>query len=156
MPVNFDIHILDDLFRASSIIIFTVSPKPLHFFAGIFEAVHYTDAFTHIDSKGVPQPVKKSKAMLCKELGAVLLIDDSLENCIVCNDYDMNAIIFGGYEWGKRHSTAGGDYTESYAERLVRQPDERWWENDIIMELPGGVVRLGTWGEVVAWVHKNI
>jgi hypothetical protein len=133
-----------------------VSPKLSHLFTGLFEAIHYTDAFTHINSNGVPHPVKKSKAMLCKELGAVLLIDDSFENCILCNKYDMKAIIFGGYEWGKRHSTAGIDDAESYAERLVRQPDERWWENDIVTDLPGGVVRLGTWGEAVAWVHKNI
>jgi len=94
--------------------------------------------------------------MLCKELGVVLLIDDSLENCVVCNEYDMKAIIFGAYEWGKRRSTAGVDDAESYAESLVRQPGERWWEDDNVVDLPGGVVRLGTWGEVVAWIHENI
>lgn len=123
---------------------------------GVFEAVYYTDAFTHLDSNGVPKPVKKSKAMLCKELGAVLLIDDSLENCIVCQD-DTKAVIFGGYEWGKRLSTTTGvGDSESYAERLVRQPNERWWENDIIKDLPNGIVRLGTWDEVVAWIHQYI
>jgi hypothetical protein len=137
----------------SSSVIF---PKLSHLYAGIFEAIHYTDAFTHLDSKGVPHPVKQSKAKLCKELGVVLLIDDSLENCIICNMYDMKAIVFGGYEWGKRHSAAGGDDAESYAERLVRQPDGGWWESDIVMDLPGSVVRLGTWGEVVAWIHQNI
>jgi hypothetical protein len=126
-------------------------------FIDTFEAIYYTDAFTHFDPNGMPQPVKKSKAMLCKELGAILLIDDALENCIVCSTYDMKAIIFGGYEWGKRHSTAGSDDdTESYTERLLRQPNERWWENDIVKDLPDGLVRLGTWHEVVAWVNENI
>lgn len=109
-----------------------------------------------MDSNGIPQPVKKTKATLCKELGAVLLIDDSLENCIVCNTYDTKAIVFGGYEWGKRHSAGGLDDSESYAERLGRQPNERWWENDVVKDLPQGIVRLGTWDEVVAWIHKNI
>jgi hypothetical protein len=124
--------------------------------AGIFEAIHYTDAFTHFDSKGLPRPVKKSKAMLCNELGAALLIDDALENGIVCGAFEMKAIIFGDYEWGKRHSTMGTDDGESYAERLVRQPNERWWENDIVKDLPDGIIRLGTWKEVVAWTHENI
>ena len=94
--------------------------------------------------------------MLCKELGAALLIDDSLENCIMCSG-DTKAIIFGGYEWGKRHSTTtNADDSESYAERLVRQPTDRWWENDVITDLPDGIVRLGTWDEVLVWIYKHI
>ena len=44
---------------------------------------------------------KKSKGQLCKELGASLLIDDSVQHCESALAEDIDVILFGEYGWQK-------------------------------------------------------
>ena len=60
----------------------------------------------------------KTKVSLCRELGAVALIDDSLRYVLECSDVGQRAILFGDYPWN--------------------QADK----------LPEGVVRARDWNEV--------
>lgn len=64
---------------------------------------HYPDTFTeiHFDNNHYCGPGQKSipKSELCKAIGAVLLIDDSLTYAIDCSNHDMPVILFGDYVW---------------------------------------------------------
>ena len=80
-------------------------------FAGVFEMVIL--AGNHHAGGNV-----KTKVSLCRELGAVALIDDSLRYVVECADAGQRAILFGDYPWNQNN------------------------------ELPVGVVRLRNWDEV--------
>jgi len=82
-------------------------------FAGVFETVIL--AGNHHAGGDV-----KTKVSLCRELGAVALIDDSLRYVTECSDAGQRAILFGDYPWN--------------------QADE----------LPQGVIRVADWEEVRA------
>ncbi|KAL9657334.1 hypothetical protein ABK040_011553 [Willaertia magna] len=61
-----------------------------------------------------------SKPEMCKELGAVLLIDDSLKYCQQCKDEGIPSILFGNYAW-------------NYSEEVI---DEYW------------IKRINSWNEM--------
>lgn len=64
------------------------------YYPGIFSRIMMGN---HYGREGV----KKSKPEMCKELGAVLLIDDSLDYARQCAESNLNAILFGDYPWNK-------------------------------------------------------
>jgi uncharacterized HAD superfamily protein len=45
--------------------------------------------------------VKRSKPDMCKDIGAVLLIDDSLDYASQCAEAQLDAILFGDYAWNR-------------------------------------------------------
>jgi uncharacterized HAD superfamily protein len=45
---------------------------------------------------------KQSKPELCKEAGAVLLIDDSIDYVTHVAQHDMKALLFGDYPWNRK------------------------------------------------------
>jgi 5'(3')-deoxyribonucleotidase len=80
-------------------------------FAGVFETVIL--AGNHYAGGDV-----KTKVSLCREMGAVALIDDSLRYVKECSNVGQRAILFGDYPWN--------------------QADD----------LPAGIVRAQDWDEV--------
>ncbi|KAH8835961.1 hypothetical protein DL96DRAFT_1455552 [Flagelloscypha sp. PMI_526] len=129
-------------------------------FPNMFNSIICTGQFkdAHKDG-GVGAATKLSKAQVCKDLGAVLLIDDSAENATQCGkDGSFKVLLFGDYPWNKRLS-GPMDSTESqtYDVRLQIEGGREFWKDDEEkLVLPDGVERVRDWGETVKWVKKNL
>ena len=67
--------------------------------------------------------IYREKGMICKELGAVVLIDDNPSNLQSALDYGIDALLFGAHKWNEVHA------------------------------LPEHTVRCDTWEEVVSHVR---
>lgn len=83
----------------------------LWFCTGVFDSIVCTGQFKDAaKSEGATHEVvtKLSKAQVCADLGAILLIDDSAENALqVCTaDEPTPVLLFGNYEWNKRICSA--------------------------------------------------
>jgi uncharacterized HAD superfamily protein len=64
--------------------------------------LHYPDIFS--DVHFVPlwgNGEKTTKAVICNEIGASYLIDDSFEHCKLAAEAGVNAITFGDYGWNR-------------------------------------------------------
>ena len=55
---------------------------------------------------GFPEVMEKplTKAEVCKEIGAVALIDDSLKHLLQCSEVGIEGILFGDYPWNQTDS----------------------------------------------------
>ncbi|KAF8490713.1 hypothetical protein JB92DRAFT_2754056 [Gautieria morchelliformis] len=129
---------------------------------GVFESIQFTGDF--VSSKGIGDEIMKerrlSKGNICRELGASVLIDDSVENVLGCANSSAGqtpALLLGDYEWGKRSSTAEtAEDMMSFNQRqqhelaLGRSPE--WWKEDII-QIPEGIWRVKDWPEVLLWLQ---
>ena len=70
-------------------------------FEGLFDSLTYT----HLDED--PQ-VLVPKHVLCKNLGASALIDDSLSNVTEAAQNGIEAVLFGSYPWNQSDELPGG------------------------------------------------
>lgn len=61
-------------------------------FTGVFTAIHFGN---HYAQSGVT----RSKAEICKEIGACMLVDDSVRYAQNCQQQDIPVILFGNYAW---------------------------------------------------------
>lgn len=57
----------------------------------IFSDVHFTPLWGNGE--------KVTKAMICNEIGASYLVDDSFEHCQLASEAGVSAILFGNYGW---------------------------------------------------------
>ncbi|KAG8904523.1 hypothetical protein FRB99_001606 [Tulasnella sp. 403] len=144
---------------------------------GIFDGLEFTAS---IAGRGSAQV---TKAQMLRNLGASLLIDDSLDNCIDCAKTGLPIMLFGHYEWNKRTSTVhariedsmGFEEREGYesargtsttitdsprssAAGSVVKRARRWWERDDVPDsaLPRGVTRVATWDDVVRVAKEKL
>lgn len=69
-------------------------------YPGIFDDVH----FIHFWDAGSTA----TKAGLCKELGAELLIDDAPKHCLTAAELGVPALLFGNYPWNEEPSLPAG------------------------------------------------
>ena len=65
------------------------------YFPGIFEDILYTNSYS-LNDEG-----SKEKHEIIKELNGNILVDDIIETCRICQLHDINAIVFGEYEWNE-------------------------------------------------------
>lgn len=95
---------------------------------------------------------------MCKRLSASLLIDDALENVWDCVDAGVPALLFGDYEWGKRHSFAkdSKDFL-SFEERKEyernRGTNVKWWIDDGVEISSDGIWKVRDWKQVLEWME---
>ncbi|KAH7883864.1 hypothetical protein F5I97DRAFT_1603704 [Phlebopus sp. FC_14] len=83
---------------------------------------------------------KLTKAQVCIDLGAKLLIDDSMENAMTCALHPSDnenrpplVLLFGSYEWNKRISHSSDECEEMvYKNRAEREGGTEFLERDII------------------------
>jgi 5'(3')-deoxyribonucleotidase len=68
-----------------------------HNFPDIFSTVVFTNYFSLSDSSSVP----RSKADVCKELGAKFLIDDHINHALRVADVGIDVMLFGDYPWNQ-------------------------------------------------------
>lgn len=66
-------------------------------YPGIFKSIN----FVHIWEDANPP----TKAEVCRELGALLLIDDSVGHCALATESGIDAILFGDYPWNNKLPT---------------------------------------------------
>ncbi|KAG9017622.1 hypothetical protein FRB90_000492 [Tulasnella sp. 427] len=71
------------------------------YFPGVFDGLEFTAS---IGGRGSSQ---LTKPQMLKQLGASMLIDDSLDNCMDCAKSGIPVLLFGDYEWNKRRSGIG-------------------------------------------------
>ncbi|KAF7320185.1 Protein kinase domain-containing protein [Mycena kentingensis (nom. inval.)] len=118
--------------------------------------LHFPNLFSHIVFTGQFKDAHKlhhselltnlTKAQVCAELKAQILIDDSAENAIQVSTASTPTpvLLFGEYEWGKRISVAGeGADVMSFDIRLAACGGEKFWEKETL-EIPEGCATMAT------------
>ena len=98
-------------------------------------------------------------SQVCLDLGAKLLIDDSLENALSCTSHNppIPVLLFGDYEWNKRQSFDTDHRDEmTYSHRLEIEGPEFWKKDELKVVYPKGAPlwRVKDWGEVIGWIEK--
>ncbi|KAG6335623.1 hypothetical protein ID866_3459 [Astraeus odoratus] len=114
--------------------------------------------------------IKSSKARVCIDIGARLLVDDSVENAMECAKYVAQSdkgtppqvLLFGSYEWNRRLSQRSEEHDDmAYANRVKGEGGNSFLERDIahcteaLAEVNTKeilVKRVRDWGEVVTHV----
>ncbi|RXW23837.1 hypothetical protein EST38_g2000 [Candolleomyces aberdarensis] len=118
-----------------------------------------TGQFTDAHKKGHEVVTKLSKAQVCDDLKAVLLIDDSAENAIQCvtAEKPIQTLLFGAYEWNKRLSGPGDARDEmAYDVRLEREGGRKFWEEESVPVPEGAPLhRVRDWGEAIRWIRAR-
>jgi|JI10StandDraft_1071094.scaffolds.fasta_scaffold855291_2 5'(3')-deoxyribonucleotidase len=87
---DFDLHIVTA--RRKSIVDTTHEWVEMHY-PGIFKSVR----FVHLWDDANPP----TKAEICQELGASLLIDDSITHCELAARGGLDSVLFGDYPWNR-------------------------------------------------------
>ncbi|KAK7468584.1 hypothetical protein VKT23_003088 [Stygiomarasmius scandens] len=136
-------------------------------FPGVFDTVVCTGQFKDANKAGHEVTTKLSKAQVCADLNARLLIDDSAENALqVATSSMTNAspspptpvLLFGQYEWNKRISLPSDQNDLMVFEtRLKNEENKEFWKEERLEDrIPDGapLYRAKDWGEVVRWVKK--
>lgn len=87
---------------------------------------HFQGLFEDVIFAGNPHDTieYREKGIICQEVGAAVLIDDSPGNLQSALDYGVDAVLFGAHNWNKVHT------------------------------LPDHIVRCRTWKEVVDHVYR--
>lgn len=91
---DYDLHIVTS--RQFAIQGLTLEWVEQHF-PGIFTEVHFGN---HYSREGKV----RSKPEICRDIGAVLLIDDSLQYAMHCYKADIPVLLFGEYAWNQKDS----------------------------------------------------
>lgn len=126
-------------------------------FEGLFDSVICTGQFKDAHKTGHEVVTKLSKAQVCADLGAKLLIDDSAENALQCatSKHPTPVLLFGDYQWNKRISGSGDAKDEmAFDRRLAAEGGREFWKEETVA-IPEGVPlkRAKDWSEVVRWVQ---
>src|SRR3546814_539521 len=61
-------------------------------FTGVFSQIHFGNPYS-------TSGVVRSKAEICKDIGACMLVDDSVRYAQNCQQQDIPVILFGNYAW---------------------------------------------------------
>lgn len=72
-------------------------------YPGIFSEVHFGN---HYSREGKV----RSKPEICRDIGAVLLIDDSLQYAMHCFKADIPVLLFGEYAWNQKNSICNSNF----------------------------------------------
>lgn len=71
---------------------------------------HFGDSFKTVVHVGFAALMEKprKKVEVCQELGAIALIDDSLEHVSECSEQGIEGILFGNYRWNQTQNLPNG------------------------------------------------
>lgn len=69
-------------------------------FAYIFKDIHFVPVF-HGERR-------KTKAMICEEIGAKFLIDDNFEHCALAAEAGLQTLLFGDFGWNRNKELKPG------------------------------------------------
>ncbi|KAM6498390.1 hypothetical protein JOM56_006338 [Amanita muscaria] len=130
------------------------------YFPGLIDSLICTGQFTRGEKEGHEIATKLSKAQVCADIKARLLIDDSAENALQCatSSAAVPVLLFGNYEWNKRLSNSHDTREEmTFDIRLAAEGGRRFWEHEGL-EIPEGAPlwRVREWTDVVRWVREEL
>lgn len=95
-------------------------------FAGLFSAVHYVGMWDEdVDPHNVHQRLERTKADLCKQIGAEYLIDDQLKHCLAVAEVGIQAVLFGDYRWNQHDNLPVNVTRASNWDEVERYFDEQ-------------------------------
>jgi len=97
---DYDLHIVTS--RQFAIQDLTLQWVEQHF-PGIFSEVHFGN---HYSREGKV----RSKPEICRDIGAVLLIDDSLQYAMHCYKAEIPVLLFGEYAWNQKDSICSTNF----------------------------------------------
>lgn len=80
------------------------------YFPGVFEETFYSGFWEEVSDAAN----ERTKAELCRELGANYLIDDQLKHCLAAAELGVEALLFGAYSWNQ---------TDQYRGNMTRVSD---------------------------------
>jgi 5'(3')-deoxyribonucleotidase len=88
---------------------------------------HFKGLFNDVIFAGNPHDtdVYREKGIVCEELGAILLIDDSPDNLRSALDHGTSALLFGMHNWNRQH------------------------------DLPTDIARCESWEEATKYIYKT-
>ncbi|KAJ3835417.1 hypothetical protein F5878DRAFT_628007 [Lentinula raphanica] len=133
-------------------------------FPGLFDSVICTGQFKDAVKDGHEIVTKLSKAQVCADLKARLLIDDSSENALqVATSSSPDTpptpvLLFGNYEWNKRFSSHSDAVdTMVFETRLQIEGGREFWKDEKFEDhIPAGAPlrRVKDWAEVIRYVKS--
>jgi len=129
-------------------------------FPGLFDTVICIGQFEDENVRpGHELVAKLTKQQVCLDLGAKLLIDDSLENALACATHNppTPVLLFGDYEWNKRQSFSSDCREDkTFSSRLEHEGPEFWKKDDEKVVYPEGASlwRVKDWGETIRWIEQ--
>lgn len=108
-------------------------------FPNIFTEIHFGN---HYSREGKV----RSKPEICRDIGAVLLIDDSLQYALHCYKADIPVLLFGEYAWNQRESVCPTNF-ESCDVRIAAFDAE---EHSAALATPdsGTLYRISHWHQI--------
>lgn len=103
-------------------------------------ARHYPDIFDelHFGNHYTTEGITRSKPQICREIGALLLVDDSLKYAKQCAAEDIPVVLFGEYPWNR---PLPGD--ENILEKRDPQDGQLF------------INRVTTWPQAVRQIHSK-
>ncbi|KAK1222901.1 hypothetical protein PQX77_014230 [Marasmius sp. AFHP31] len=132
-------------------------------FPGLFDSVVCTGQFTESKEKdkGHEVTTKLSKAQVCADLKARLLIDDSSENALQVSTAPVRptpVLLFGDYQWNSRLSSSA-DAVDAmvFDTRLLIEGGREFWKEERLEDhIPEGAPlhRVKDWAAVIRWVKQ--
>uniref|UniRef100_A0A0W0F5U3 Uncharacterized protein n=1 Tax=Moniliophthora roreri TaxID=221103 RepID=A0A0W0F5U3_MONRR len=134
-------------------------------FPGLFHSVICTGQFKDADKTGHEVTTKLSKAQVCANLQARLLIDDSSENAIQVAKPPpptppTPVLLFGDYEWNSRvSSSSDANDTMVFETRLSIEGGKEFWKEEKLEDhIPedAPIHRVKDWAAAVRWVKKAV
>lgn len=132
-------------------------------FHGLFDSVVCTGQFTDAEKNTREVVTKLSKAQVCADLNAVLLIDDSCENALQVSTAAppirrTPVLLFGSYEWNSRLSSAADAVDSMVFDTKLRIEDgkEFWKEEKFEDHVPEGAQlhRVKDWAAAIRWIKQ--
>jgi uncharacterized HAD superfamily protein len=109
------IESINELKKAYDLVVVTSRYDTLVDLTEAWLAKHFPAVFKQLEFVSVwSKSEKVTKAMICKQIGAQYLIDDSVEHCTLAVDAGITALLFGDFGWNR---------TEKVSEHIVRVKD---------------------------------
>ena len=112
-------------------------------FPSIFVRAVHTNAYAR------PGEVRRTKGEVCKELGALTLIDDNLHYAMEASTHLPSVILFGSYSWNGAQARAA-----AVQERGAGGGASAMEEASGTAELPPNVVRASSWRHLAVLLQR--
>ncbi|EAU92658.2 hypothetical protein CC1G_01703 [Coprinopsis cinerea okayama7 len=130
------------------------------YFPGCFESIVCTGQFKDAHKKGHEVVTRLSKAQVCHDLKALLLIDDSSENAlsVASAENPTPVLLFGDYQWNQRVCNPADSHEDTTFDiRLKREGGKEFWKGESV-PIPEGAPlwRVKDWSDALRWVKQRI
>jgi uncharacterized HAD superfamily protein len=100
---------IERLKQKYTLVIVTARDQPFTDVTHTWLSKHFPETFKRIEFVHAWSTDEKvSKAVICKQIGADFLIDDSLEHCEMAAEAGLQVVLYGDYGWNRRATEVAG------------------------------------------------